>query len=109
MVTPEVFIDCIMEGVRRNIQALRTSNTLPPLSFPMRGGKPPFGLMRQGNVWVLNPTEIYAMAFAQTWRKEGLTLKQIGRTLAAHGLRSRAGGTYSPSSVLYELLNARVA
>ena len=104
MITPEVVIDCIMEGVRRKIQVLRTPNTLPAASFPVRGGRVPFGLMRQGDAWVLNPMEVRAMAFARIWRKEGLTLNQIGYRLANHGFRSRCGGIYTPSSVLNQLL-----
>ena len=108
ILTPEVVVDCIMEGVRKALQILRTPTTeaLPQISFPIRGGRPPLGLVRQGNVWVLNPSEIYAIALAAQWRKEGLTLKAIGRKLADHGIRSRGGGVYSPASVMYELLKA---
>ena len=108
--TPEVVVDCLMEGVRRKLQTLRATTTpLPQVSFPMRGGRPPLGLVRRGNRWVLNAQEIYAIALAAQWRKEGLTLKAIGRKLADHGIRSRGGGIYSPASVMYELLKARVA
>lgn len=112
VLTPEVVVDCLMEGVRRKIQNLRApkvSVDLPPISFPIRGGRPPLGLVRKGDRWVLNAQEIYAIALANQWHKEGLTLKAIGRKLADHGMRSRGGGVYSPASVLYELLKARVA
>ena len=103
-ITSDVVVDCIMEGFRRKLQALSTPYTLPSVSIPARGGKPPYGLMRQGGVWVLNPAEIYAAAFAQMWYKEGLTLKQIGRKLARHGYHSRGGGVYSTASVFKQLL-----
>jgi len=112
VLTPEVVVDCLMEGVRRKLQSLRAPKVpveIPSMSFPMRGGRPPLGLVRKGNRWVLDAREIYAIALATQWRKEGLTLKAIGRKLADHGIRSRDGGVYSPASVLYDLLKARVA
>lgn len=112
VLTPEVVVDCLMEGVRRKLQSLRAPKApvdLPTVSFPIRGGRPPLGLVRRSNRWVLNAQEIYAIALANQWYKEGLTLKAIGRKLADYGIRSRGGGVYSPASVLYELLKkARV-
>ena len=103
MITNDVVVDCIMEGIRRKIQSLRAPKPSKPPIKARSKGWPPLGYSLENGEWVPNPAERDAMALARKLRDQGLTLRQVSAMLDGYGYRSRRGNPYAPSTILVRL------
>ena len=65
-------------------------------------------LGRDGLHLEVHPQEQRAISLVRRYRRDGLTLRQIGRRLERYGLRPRSGGRWHPQTVARAAAHGRV-
>lgn len=92
--------------LERNLIAERTKAALAHKKRHGQAYSPtPLGYRREGNVLVVEPTEMALVERIRQLADEGTSLRQIAALLNAEGIPGKAGGQWYASTVRYLLAN----
>jgi DNA invertase Pin-like site-specific DNA recombinase len=94
-------VEAFAEYERLLIQARTRAALAVKRARNERVGAPPYGwrLAADGVRLEADPAEQATVARVQQYRREGLTLREIGERLASEGVAPRAGGRWHPQTI----------